>query len=297
MDLSLPHGAGFTHEVFHELDTRYEPGSRALWCYLNPVARLCCSLDLLSDYRRLLNTIEQRVADDAESGNHNALRYLIIASRTSGVFNLGGDLGLFLDCIRVGNRERLFEYAKTCVDLLYASLNLPVTTIALVQGDALGGAFEGALGCRVLIAEKRAQMGFPEILFNMFPGMGAYSLLSRRLGAARAERLILSGRLHKAEVLHELGVVDVLAEDGEGEDAVRGYIKKHNRAANGYDAIRRIRRRYEAIPYEELLDITREWVNASFRLTARDLGIMERFANSQDKLVPMRSPAPLSQIA
>jgi DSF synthase len=297
MDLSLAHENELTREVFRELETRYDPGQRALWCYLNPVSRPCCSLDLLSDYRRLLHATEQRVKQDAASGDRDSLRYLVIASRTPGVFNLGGDLVLFLELIRAGNREGLFEYAKTCVDLLYASLNLPITTISLVQGDALGGAFEGALGCRVLVAEKRAQMGFPEILFNMFPGMGAYSLLSRRLGAARAERLILSGRLYKAEDLHEMGVVDVLAEDGDGEEAVRSYIRKQSRAANGYEAIRRIRQRYEAIPYEELLDITREWVDASFRLTERDLRIMERFANSQEKLVPLRSQSRLSRIA
>jgi DSF synthase len=299
MDLSLAHDTDLVREVFQELETRYDPDQRALWCYLSPSpsSRPCCSLDLLSEYRRLLHAIEQRVKRDSETANPRRLSYLVIASRTPGVFNLGGDLVLFLDLIRAGDRDGLFNYAKTCVDLLHASLSLPITTISLVQGDALGGAFEGALGCRVLIAEKRAHLGFPEILFNMFPGMGAYSLLSRKIGAARAERLILSGRLYKAEEMHDMGVVDVVAEDGTGEEAVRSYIRKQNRAANGYEAIRRIRQRYEAIPYEELLDVTREWVDSAFRLQERDLRIMERFATSQDKLVPLPTPVRLPRIA
>ena len=98
--------------------------------------------------------------------------------------------------------------------------NSSMTTISLIQGEALGGGFESALSSNVIIAERRARMGFPEILFNLFPGMGAYSLLSRRLGMKRAEDMIFSGRIYTAEELHEMGVVDLLVEDGTGETAV-----------------------------------------------------------------------------
>ena len=81
-----------------------------------------------------------------------------------------------------------------------------------MQGDALGGGFECALASDLIVAEERAQLGFPEILFNLFPGMGAYSLLSRRVGMKGAEKMILSARLYTAEELHELGVVDLLVE-------------------------------------------------------------------------------------
>src|SRR3546814_13167359 len=52
--------------------------------------------------------------------------------------------------------------------------------VALVDGDALGGGFELALACQTIVAESGVQMGFPEVLFGLFPGMGAYSLLSQR---------------------------------------------------------------------------------------------------------------------
>ena len=77
-------------------------------------------------------------------------------------------------------------------------------------------------------------MGLPEILFNLFPGMGAYSLLARRIGARAAEELILSGKILPAAKLHEMGVVDVLAKDGEGEAAVQDWIAKNARRRSGY---------------------------------------------------------------
>ena len=52
-----------------------------------------------------------------------------------------------------------------------AAFHTPLITIALVQGDALGGGFECALSFDVLIAERSAKMGLPEVLFNLFPGM------------------------------------------------------------------------------------------------------------------------------
>ena len=55
----------------------------------------------------------------------------------------------------------------------YPALNLPMVTIALVQGDALGGGFECALAHDLIIAERSAKLGLPEVLVNLFPGIGA----------------------------------------------------------------------------------------------------------------------------
>ena len=108
-----------------------------------------------------------------------------------------------------------------------------------MQGDALGGGFETALSSDILIAEQGTKMGFPEILFNLFPGMGAYALLSRKLDAKRAERIILSGKLYSAEELYDMGLVDVLVAPNAGEAAVQEYVKREERARNGYQALRK----------------------------------------------------------
>src|SRR5437879_13439393 len=126
--------------------------------------------------------------------------------------------------IKARDRDALAHYAAMCLDNLYPRIHNyscpTLTTISLVQGDALGGGFECALTSDVVIAEESAQMGLPEILFNLFPGMGAYSLLARRIGMRAAEEFILSGKVLSAAELHKIGIVDVFATDGQGETAV-----------------------------------------------------------------------------
>jgi DSF synthase len=163
--------------------------------------------------------------------------------------------------------------------------SLDLTTLSLVQGDALGGGFETALGAHVVIAEKGVKMGFPESLFNLFPGMGAWTILSRKVGTANAERLILDGKLYLAEEMHEMGVVDVLAEPGEGESEVYKLIKKRNRQANSYRAMRRVRDSCRNFDYQELKDVVDIWVDAAFKLDSRDLRMMERLIKRQNRVV------------
>src|SRR5205814_1963897 len=168
------------------------------------------------------------------------VHYYVTGSRVPRVFNLGGDLALFVLLIKARDRDALAHYARLCIDNMYPRIHNffspTLTKIALVQGDALGGGFECALASDLIVAEESAQLGFPEILFNLFPGMGAYSFLARRIGMRAAEDLILSGRILPAAKLHEMGVVDVLCKDGEGETAVREWISRHSRHRNGMQA-------------------------------------------------------------
>ena len=261
---------------------------------MRPTTRPCCTPELIHELEHFHRSIEQCIKQD---GKRDHPRFLVVASRIPGVFNLGGDLALFLTLIRAGDREGLFRYAKSCIDLLHVGYHLPITTISLIQGDAFGGGFEGALTSRVLIAERQSQMGLPEILFNLFPGMGAYSLLARKLDPARAERLILSGRMYSAEELYDMGVVDVLAENGQGEEAVHAYMQKYVRASNGYDAIHRVRQIYHPISYDELMRIVTIWVDAALQLNERDLRVMERIARTQEKLAVVHPFAEEKQLA
>ena len=66
-----------------------------------------------------------------------------------------------------------------------------------------GGGFEHALTNDVIIAERGSRMGLPEVLFNMFPGMGAYSFLDRKIGQKLAEEVISSGKVYSAEEMRE----------------------------------------------------------------------------------------------
>ena len=166
-----------------------------------------------------------------------------------------------------------------------------MTTISLVQGDALGGGFEAALASSVLVAEESARMGFPEILFNMFPGMGAYSFLSRKVGRRVTEELITSGAIYSTRQLFEMGVVDVIAPDGLGEAAVYSYIKKHARSANGRRGLEAARREVEPILRDELDRVVGIWVDAAMKLTPRDLKMMDRLVRAQQRNADMADAA------
>ena len=161
------------------------------------------------------------------------------------------------------------------------NLDLPITTIGLVQGQALGGGFETALSCDVVIAERSSQLGFPEILFNLFPGMGAYNLLARRIGAALAERIILSGQTYSASELYEIGVIDILADDGEGVPVAKEYMRSRTQSHNTASSMKRIRQIVHPITKDSLYEIVDIWVDAAMKLDDRDIAKMDRLLQMQ----------------
>ncbi len=207
---------------YDNIDVSLEPDTGTYWCYMRPQGKPIVTNALLKDLRIMQDSFKGLFAA-AQGTREKPFSYFVFASRAPGIYSLGGDLAYFAECMRAGDRESIHHYARTCVEVVHQNVtafSLPVITMALVQGDALGGGFETALSFDLIVAERSAKMGLPEILFNLFPGMGAYSFLSRRLDASRAQKMILSGRTYTAEELHEMGLIDVLAEDGQGEAAV-----------------------------------------------------------------------------
>jgi enoyl-CoA hydratase/carnithine racemase len=91
---------------------------------------------------------------------------------------------------------------------LFDSLRaLPQPTIASVFGYALGGGFELALNCDLIVAAGDAVFGLPEVRVGIVPGGGGTQALVRRLGPARAKELVFTGRRIGAEEAHGLGLV------------------------------------------------------------------------------------------
>ena len=275
----------FTLPDYRHSLTHFDTERHALWYYLN-APRAVFSQTALSE---ILDVHERaKLYMSSHTGNEPVIKYLVQTSATPGVFALGGDLELFADLIRRRDHDRLLAYGRQCIQCVFNnSTNLgnpQLTTISLVQGGALGGGFEAALSTNVLVAERSATLGLPEILFNLFPGMGAYSLLSRRLDMARAERFLSSGRQYSAAELYDLGIVDVLVEDGQGVHAVNNYIRKHERSRNGLLAIQRVRQRLAPLDFQELEDVLKIWVDTAMLLTERDVRTMEKLVAAQYRL-------------
>lgn len=263
---------------------------------MGPCPRACFNLDLLGDLAAYLTDIENSGGTMSDHvGQVAPVHYAVIASRLPGVFNLGGDLALFRSAIDRRDRATLAHYGHACVDVLHRwwrNADLPITTIALVQGDALGGGFECALSSSVVIAEEDARMGFPEVLFNLFPGMGAYSFLSRKVGRRVTEDLIASGSVYTARQLLDMGIVDVITPTGTGEDAVANYVRKHQRSANCRRGIEAMARATNPVTLEELMRIVELWADAALRLSDRDLKMMDRLVRAQQRIPMPEPPAP-----
>jgi DSF synthase len=261
------------------------------WCCMHPqpgtaVAnhRPCFHLQLIKEileYQDRLGSALRMV----RPGTGKRMPHVVLASDAE-VFNLGGDLQLFAKLIRAQDRDGLLSYARSCVHGVHgfhSGLGAGAHSIALVQGDALGGGFEAALSCHTIVAESGAGMGLPEVLFDLFPGMGAYSFLRRRLSAKQAERMILSGTVYTSDKLYEMGVVDVLVPRGQGVVAVEKVCRRHARIANARQAMHTVVDHCDGVPLEELMKITQIWVDTALKLGDKSLKTMERLVRAQTR--------------
>ena len=276
--------------AYENLHCIHDVQDRIFWCYLNPQGRPSFTAQLLQDIHDAQDHITSLACDP-----HSPVGWVVLASRVPGIFNLGGDLTLFASKIREGDREGLRQYAYSCVEIGFRNASgygASAVSIGLAQGEALGGGFESLLSCDVLVAERRARFGLPEVLMNLFPGMGAHCFLTRRLGSAAAMKMILSGQVFTAAALHEMGVVDILAEDGAGEAAVRDYVARNNSRHRAHAAIYKARRRVSPVSLEELRDVTDIWVDTAMALSSQDLRRMAHLISAQDRTLRQRAARP-----
>ena len=266
------------------LKVGYDQTSRSIWVEFVYERQPCFSVEMIEDFWTVQRSIRQLAQNGYRENREHRVLFQVVASTDRKVFSLGGDLSYFIKLIEKNDHESLRHYAKRCVDNQYASashFDVPFTTIALVAGEALGGGFEAALAANILVAEKSARFGFPEITFGMFPGMGAFSFLVRRINPAMAKRLIMNHRVYTATELYEMGVVDIIAPDGEGHAAVNDYMQRHISQAPGHQGFQAAVDRVHPVSLEELNDILELWVEASLNLTKKNRRLMEYFSRAQ----------------
>jgi DSF synthase len=266
-----------------QIDCGFDISNGTLWSFMDfGDRRPSYNPELLEDFHTWQRNI---AALKAEAGD--GLRYVVLGSRHPRMFCLGGDLDYFSDCISEGNREALLAYGQSCVQILHRNWQQSergLTTIGLAQGDALGGGFESLLSFDIIVAEKGARFGFPEQLFGLFPGMGALTFMGRKLGSAKAEQLVRTGKCLTAEEMYDLGVVHVLAEAGQGIETVRRLISRTGRRFAAQLAYHRAAKRANPIPLEELMDIVSLWADACLTLEEHDLAVMRRLVAAQSRL-------------
>ncbi|MEU9345994.1 enoyl-CoA hydratase-related protein [Streptomyces sp. NPDC048278] len=176
--------------------------------------------ELVLDRPKAMNAVSAEMARSivaacAALGADRDVRVVVLTSSHERAFCVGADLkerNAMTDAELLRSRP-LSRGAYTGV------LELPMPTIAAVHGYALGGGFELALSCDVIVADGTAVVGLPEVSVGVIPGGGGTQLLPRRVGAARAAELIFSARRVAAPEARALGLVDELVEAGQDREA------------------------------------------------------------------------------
>jgi DSF synthase len=273
-----PHCRPFTEAgSLTQITPYYEEERNILWMMLNAAPRPCFNPDLLRDISQL---------GRAARSSGLPIDFWVTGSTVPQVFNVGGDLNLFASHIRAGEQEPLLSYARACIDAIHEAMTgfgTGAISIAMVEGTALGGGFEAALAHHYVLAQKNARMGFPEVAFNLFPGMGAYSLVARKSHMRLAEELISSGESHTAEWYLDKKLVDEVFEPEGGFMAVRTFVDVMRPKLNSIRGMIRARQRVLPIDRAELMEITEDWARSAFQIEEKDLMYMERLVMLQNR--------------
>jgi DSF synthase len=269
---------------YPNLATRFEPETGILWARMKHRERACYTPEIMRDMRDFQLHLRDLWA--GASLDECPIRWLVWASDAPKAWSLGGDLLTFTRMIRAGDEAGLRAYAHLAIDILYDNyvcMDLPILTVALVTGDAIGGGFEAMLTDDVVIAERGAKFGLPEILFNLFPGMGAYSFLERKIGPGLAKQLIEDGITRSADEVHELGLVDRVCEPGRAEACLRELVAESAPRFRTVKTLRQVRHRVHPVTRRELLDVVDLWVDLAMGLSDNDLRRMDCLARVQER--------------
>jgi len=162
-----------------------------------------------------MNAVSTRLAEDlgaatAALAADDSVRCVLVTSTSPKAFCVGADLkerNTFTDADLMAQRPVARAAYRGVLDL-------PVPSIAVVEGFALGGGLEIALSCDMVIAGEAAVVGLPEVSVGVIPGGGGTQLLTRRIGWSRAAGMIFTARRMPATEAARLGVVDEVVAPG-----------------------------------------------------------------------------------
>lgn len=197
--------------------------------------------ELVLDRPKAMNAVSTEMARNigdacAALAADRRVRAVVLSSTHERAFCVGADLkerNSFSDA----DLSRQRPYARAAYT---GVLELPMPTIAAVHGFALGGGFELALSCDLIVADPTAVVGLPEVSVGVIPGGGGTQLLPRRVGAARAAELVFTARRVEADEARGLGLVDHLA--ARGEDRAEALELARRIAANSPVGLRAAKR-------------------------------------------------------
>jgi enoyl-CoA hydratase/carnithine racemase len=187
-----------------------------------------------------LNQALQSIRDDSEA------RAVVLTGTGDRAFNAGSDITEMPALIAEGNVvEKKIAFENETFNLLE---NLPLPTIAALNGVAYGGGLELAMCCDFIIGEEGLTVGTPEIKLGLFPGAGGAVRAARRIGKTRATELVLLGEPLPTERAVEWGLINSVVPRGESLAAA---LQLARRLADGPTQALRLAKESIALAYQE----------------------------------------------
>ena len=264
--------------INNNLKIKIDDEFKILWVGIDLQDKLCYSMSFLDN----LTHVKELIVYFIKKEN---IKYVVAYSLNKGVWNLGGDLEFFVNCIRAKNKKSLTEYAYKCIDLVYnynSNYEMDVFSTCVVQGNAFGGGFESALSGNFIIAEESAKFSFPEVIFGTFPGMGAYSFLTKKVGFNKANEIINSNKTYTSKEILDLGIINEMCDDGMGISTMKSLIRNGDMEKYISNPFLNI---CNKVSKQELLDVVNVWLDKAFTLSEDNLDRMLKLANFQKRKI------------
>jgi enoyl-CoA hydratase len=158
-------------------------------------------------------TLEALASTAATLRKDAGVRAIVLTGAGERSFLAGADLRELEQLL--GDATAMQDHVALTSRTFGAWSELPQPVVAAVAGHAVGGGLEVALLCDFIVADPRARLGLPEVTLGLIPGAGGTQRLPRRVGLGTARRMLLTGELLRAPEARELGLVDVVSQEGE----------------------------------------------------------------------------------
>lgn len=277
-----------------QIALEYEPELKLLWLTIKPEPRPIFTLQLLES----VGNVQRALRDlwgAREAYQRSPVRYLAFRG-TGHLFTLGGDLEFYLECLAKGDRAGLEAYMRASVNgacLNASAIEGSVITISTIHAKAVGGGIDAPRSCNIMIAERNATFGYPEVKFNHFP-ITAVSVLSRHVDRATAMDMLMNGGEYSAEAFAQRGGLEAVVDDGTGEQWVRNYARETLPMHSARLALFVAFHTRQGDMRAELEHQGKLWVDAMMRLAPMEISRLQRVVQAQDRLL-MRTYKKLQQ--
>nr|WP_315153501.1 crotonase/enoyl-CoA hydratase family protein [uncultured Flavobacterium sp.] len=250
--------------------------NKILWLEIGSYDELYYSYETICNFHDSLENIKNVIETEK-------LTHVFFKSPNKKVWSMGGDLEMFLNCINNNDVNQLKDYAYKCVKSVHEINNgfrTNAIVVAVVEGNAFGGGFECALSTHYIIAEEHVKFSFPESLFGTFPGMGAYSFLTRKVGFFKAEEMINSSQKWDTSEMYNLSLINHIAKTQNGiKEALELKSKNAFIRKNQFETV------CSNLKVDELLEIVDIWIHQVMSLGTDKIDFMRKLIDAQKKRV------------